>query len=524
MTRGDGQAIRRLEKNLSRDSFRHRKAPLAGLGSISLEGCLRIEGRPPAGWQRRIILISRRAFILGSLSPLLLAALPAAAQESCGAESDVVALADYVLANRNKLPRLQSRRTGAISAYLKIRYQQIATPEQIDSVVGPLVTAKVDRARELLIAWRIGHLGLEAMLAAATPEAESDLLSDVSGLSMLRAAVMSGEVAFLFDKIAALPEAGRDNLELGLVKSMVDVDDASALEIATEALNRKLTVTAGGLIATHADQTAWLDFANGLADKTRAAALASRLAWMPGLRGLPALPREPVDAQGEIGRSLGHQTVIAAAHTPERDFLMTYLNQTGDFAGSGAAAAMINDLTRDGAVIDMETAWLVAYQTLKEASPTKANVDSALVAIDFGGTRFGNSHARDGIDTMLAVEAFKSAAAGNGAAPDMVEGASKELVVQLPSWKEAAEALAKGGDLAPFRSSGQKLGIVANLLFANGKYADLTKFLTTTVPNGDSIRLAEVYAEALDRRCAGMLAFPGEAVTMPGAPLFRFEQ
>jgi hypothetical protein len=106
----------------------------------------------------------------------------------------------------------------------------------------------------------------------------------------------------------------------------------------------------------------------------------------------------------------------------------------------------------------------------------------------------------------------------------MVEGASTEFVVQLPAWREAADAVGKGGDLAPFRSSGQKIGVVANLLFATGRYADLTKFLTSTVPNSDSIRLAEIYAEALDRRCSGALAFPAEAVTMPMTPLFRFEE
>ncbi|MGV3552359.1 hypothetical protein [Rhizobium sp.] len=468
-------------------------------------------------------MISRRAFLIGSAAPFILGALPALAQESCGAESDVVALADYVLANRSKLPKLQSRRPGATAAYLKIRYQQLTTPEQIDGVIGPLITAKVDRARELLISWRISALGLEAMLAGATPEAESDLLTDLSGFSMIRAAVMSGEIPFLFDKIAALPEKSRENLELGIVKATVDIDDASALEIADEALARKLMLTAGGLVATHADQDGWLAFVAKVGDLTKATELASRLAWLPALRGRAALPRKPADTQGEVTRALIHQTMIAAAHTPERDFLMTYLNQTGDLAGTGAATTAINDLTRDGAVIDMETAWLVVYDTLREASPPKEKVENVLASIQFLGTRFGGTNIRDALDTMLAVEAFKVAATGNGAPPEMVEGASTEFVVQLPGWKEAADALGQGADLAPFRSSGQKLGIVANLLFANGRYADLSKFLTSTVPNSDSIRLAEIYAEALDRRCGNMLAFPAEAVTMPGVPLFRFE-
>lgn len=64
---------------------------------------------------------------------------------------------------------------------------------------------------------------------------------------------------------------------------------------------------------------------------------------------------------------------------------------------------------------------------------------------------------------------------------------------------------------------------MANLLTAIGQLDELAKFLTSTVPNADSIRLAEVFAEALDRRCGGHLAFPGEAVTMPGMPLFRFD-
>lgn len=467
-------------------------------------------------------MISRRAFILGSAAPLLLQALPAIAQESCGAEKEIVALADYVLANRSKLPKLQTKRYGALSAYLKIRYQQFTGGDQIDGLVGPLVAARVDRARELLISWRISQMGLEDMLAAATPEAEKDLLDPGSGLSMLRAGVISGEIPLLFDKIAAVTD--RSRIETGLVHAMLDLDDASALEIAGEALGRNLLDTAGGLTATHSDLDGWRSFLGRLPNKSVADALVGRLYWFPALRGRPALPRAPAaDAQGEMARALIHQSIIAAAHTPERDFLMTYFNQSGDFAGTGAAATMINDLTRGGAQIDMETAWLVVYEALKEAAPSREEAERQLAAIPFSGTRFSGGNVREALDTMLAVEAFKAAASGSGRAPDMVEDASKEFVVQLPAWQEAAQILGQGADPAPLRSSGQKLGIVANLLFATGRYADLTKFLTSTVPNSDSIRLAEIYAEALDRRCGGTLAFPAEAVTMPMTPLFRFE-
>lgn len=468
-------------------------------------------------------MISRRAFLLGSSAPLLLRALPAVAQESCGAETDIISLADYVLANRSKMPKLQTRRYGALSAYLKIRYQQL-TVEQVDGIVGPLVTGNVDRARELLISWRISNLGLEAMLSAATPEARQEFVTPVAGLSMLRAGLMSGEVAYLFDALAAAPEGHHDGSQIGLVHVSVDIDDASALEIAAEALARNLVVAAGGLVATHSDAAGWRAFVERLPDRQQADALVNRLSWYPALRGRPALPRPPAaDAQGKMGRALIHQSMIAAARTPERDFLLTYLNQSGDFAGTGAAATMINDLTRDGAVIDMETAWLVVHEALKAAAPSREAVERQLASIPFSGTRFGGGNVRETLDTMLAVEAFKAAASGAGAVPEMVEGASEEFVVQLPAWREAAAAVREGADLAPFRSSGQRLGIVANLLFAAGRSADLAKFLTSTVPNSDSIRLAEVYAEVLDRRCGGYLAFPAEAVTMPATPLFRFE-
>ena len=467
-------------------------------------------------------MISRRAFLLGSLAPLALRALPVGAQESCGAEAEIVALADYVLANRSKLPKLQSRRNGTVSAYLKIRYQPL-TPEQIEGLIGPLVTGRVDRGRELLIGWRISVMGLEAMLSTAAPEAESELLTAGAGLSMLRAAVLTGEVPTLFDKIAALPESARIRLETGLVQAVVDLDDASALAIASEAVARGLLLTGGGLIATHGDAEAWRAFIGGLADKGRADALTAQLYWLPALRGRPALPRPKVDAQGEMARSLFHQVLIAAVHMPERDYLQTYLNQSGDFAGAVAAAAAINDLTRDGADIDMETAGRVVSEAIREASAARDKVDAQLAAIRVSGLRYSGDDVRAVLDQMLAVEAFKAAAAGTGTAPAMVEGASKDFVIQLPAWREAAEAIATGGDLAPFRASGLKLGIVANLFAAIGKFDQLAKFLTSTVPNADSIRLAEAFAEALDRRCGGHLAFPGEAVTMPGMPLFRFD-
>ncbi|MBX9455620.1 MAG: hypothetical protein KL863_06100 [Rhizobium sp.] len=341
---------------------------------------------------------------------------------------------------------------------------------------------------------------------------------------MLRAGVMSGEVGFLFDRFAAQPDQARNRLETALIHATVDIDDASALEIASEALARKLIVAAGGLVAVHSDADGWREFIGRLPDPTKAAGLANYLYWFPALRRRPALPRPPAgSAKSELARALVHQTLIAAAHIPERDYLMTYVNQTGDYAGASAAATMINDLTRDGTRIEMETAWLVIFEALKAAGPLKETVEGQLASIGFSGTRFGGNNIREALDTMLAVEDFKGVASGTGTMPAMVEGTTKEFVVQLPAWREAAEAIGAGTDLGPFRSSGQKLSIVANLLFATGKFADLTKFLISTVPNSDSIRLAEIYAEALDRRCAGHLAFPAEAVTMPGMPLFRFD-
>jgi len=468
------------------------------------------------------MLISRRAFILGSLSPLVFHALPASAQDSCGAETEIVALADYVLANRSKMPKLQSRRNGAVSAYLKIRYQNLGS-DQVESLVAPLAVANVDGARELLDSWRISAKGLEGMLAD-NPEAEKALLTPGTGFSMLRAAVLTGEIPLLFDKLASLPEQDRWRIETRLAEALVDIEDESAQAIAAEAQSRSLLAAAAGLIATHADAKAWQAFIDGVADKTKAETLIRQFYWFPALRGLPAFPRAAAaDAQGEMMRALFHQTAMASARTPERDYLSTYLNQTGDFAGVGAAATALNDLLRDGATIDMETAWLVAFEALKDASATKSELDGQLKAIPFSGTRFGGTNVRDAIDTMLAVEAFKATAAGGGPAPDMVEGASKDFVVQLPAWRDAADAIGKGADLAPFRASGQRLAIVANLLFASGRQTDLAKFLTGTVPNTDSIRLAEIYADALDRRCAGHLNFPGQALTMPDAPLFRFD-
>lgn len=452
----------------------------------------------------------------------MMRALPAQAQESCGAEAEIVALADYVLANRSKLPKLQSRRNGAISAYLKIRYQEPA-PEQVEAIVGPLVTARVDGANELLISWRISTAGLEATLSAS-PEVAQEMLTPGAGNSMLRAAVLSGEASTLFDKMAALPERDRSTLEMGLVQALVDLDAQSAQTIAAEALSRKLLIVGGGLIATHADAKAWQGFVDGLADKSRAEELTGRLSWLPALRGQPAYPRRPVaDAQGEIARALIHKVMTAAAHTPEREYLQTYLNMTGDFAGAGAAAAMISDLTRDGVAIDIETAWLVAYEALRSASPNPATVGERLKAIPVAGLRFPGDNVQSVIDAMLAVESFKSAASGNGVAPAMVQGVSSDFLVQLPAWREAAEIIARSADLTAFRSSGQRLAIAANLLFAIGRHADLAKFLVSTVPNPDSIRLAEAFAEALDRRCGGYMDFPGEALTMTGRPLFRFD-
>jgi hypothetical protein len=247
--------------------------------------------------------------------------------------------------------------------------------------------------------------------------------------------------------------------------------------------------------------------------------------WLPSLKGKPPLPRAPAEnAQGEITRSLIHQVGIAAAQVPEREYLSTYLNQTGDFAGAGRAAAAIIDLTREGAAIDMETAWLVTYESLVESRSDRADMDRTLRGILFEGTRFGGDNVREVLDTMLALEALKQlAATGTGTVPARVEGTSDAFQVQYPAWKEAATAIGTGGDLTPFRASGRRLSIAANLMFAAGHDELLAKFLTSTVPNTDSIKLAELFAEALDRRCGAFLSFPAESVLMPGMPMFKFE-
>ncbi|MDB5554244.1 MAG: hypothetical protein JWL86_4228 [Rhizobium sp.] len=433
-------------------------------------------------------------------------------------------LADYVIANRSKLPKLQNRRHGTVSAYLKIMYQQLGA-EQVTALVEPLANAKVDRAREQLLTWQISTNGHEETLKTGAPDADADYMVPGGGFSPLRAAIRSGEIAFFFDKLAALPEADRNRYEMGIAQSVIDVDDESKKALGTEALTRKLYVLAGSFAAIQDDPDAWLAFLSAQNDKNRAERLTSMLYWLPALKGKPALPRPAApDSQGQMVRTLIHETTIAAARIPERDYLMTYLNQTGDFAGAGRAAAAIIDLTRDGGTIDMETAWLVIYESLVESSGNRAEMDKKLKNIPVISVRFGGDNVREVLDHMLAIEALKAHTANGGASrPPDLQGASADFEPQYKAWQDAAAVIAAGGDLAALRSSGQKLLIAANLLFASGRHEQLAKFLTSTVPNSDSIRLAELFAEALDRHCNGYLAFPAEAVLMQDTPMFRFE-
>lgn len=439
-------------------------------------------------------------------------------------QDHIVLLADYVIANRSKLPKLQNRRHGAISAYLKIMHQGLAA-EQVAALVEPLANAKVDRARELLLTWRISANGLEETFKNPATDAEQDFLVPGGGFSPLRAAIRSGEIAFFFDKLAAMPADSRSRFEPPIAQSVIDVDDESKKTLIAEALARKLYVLAASLAATQDDVNAWPVFLAALQDLERAQSLTTMLYWLPALKGKPALPRPAAaDAQAQMGRTLVHETMIAAARIPERDYLLTYLNQTGDFAGAGRAAAAIIDLTREGAAIDMETAWLVIYESLVESSGNRAAMDKTLKNIPVNSVRFGGDNVREVLDHMLAIEALKAHVANGGASrPPDLQGASADFEPQYKAWQDAAAVIAAGGDLAALRSSGQKLSIAANLLFASGRHEELAKFLTSTVPNSDSIRLAELFAEALDRHCNGYLAFPAEAVLMPAAPMFRFE-
>lgn len=453
---------------------------------------------------------------------------PAARAEepaACPAKAAILALSDTVLAGRTTLPRLKARGFGAEAAYLQIRYGGLAA-DAATALVHGLREAGVREAIDLAGAFDASRGGFDAVPKDATSPAQFGVQ-----ISTLRAILLHGDAEKLLAAIAALPSDQQIPVSQRIVPAILDWPDARKAELAEAAGRHGLFFLQAGLAATQRDRKAWTRFVAGYPQPAKVADLISFWSWAPALVGNPGLPRISVqDAVAEAMRKTMHTVWVAAAREPERDFLMTYLNQTGDVAATAKAAqALLAEI--DGGRIRPEgrfdPAWLAAYRALRSAATDPAAVDAGLAAIPFHGGRYlrtgGDITVREVIDRLVAAEALTSYLKGEAVAlPDMPAELSAAFQPDWPLWAELAGML-KTAPLTALARDEAKAPVVAELLFAAGDHARLADFILAAEPAETRLSMATDFAMRLDRGCAGAMHHPAEALMLSGQPIFRFD-
>ena len=442
---------------------------------------------------------------------------------ACPAKATILAFSDAVLAYREKLPRLKARGFGAEAAYLKIRYGALSMDEAA-GLAHALRDAGVREAIDLAGAIDATRGGLDG-IGLTDPVQLNGLISTQ------RAILLHGDGDKLLAALAALPPERQTPLSGSIIPAIIDWPDEDKARLAASAGRLKLYFLQAGLVASQQDPKAWTAFAKDFPEQAMLDDLTRTWSWAPALEGNPALPRLQVAEPAiQATRKSLHAMSIMAAKEPERDFLMTYVNQTGDIASvEKAAKAVLAEITagrtRPEGLLD--PAWLTAYRALRAVAPDPAVADTTLESIPFYTRRVisptGNASIRDAIDRLLAVDTLSPYITGKTAdLPDMPADISIKFQKEWPLWVELATSL-KTVPLTPFAKDPAKAPIVAELLFAANDHARLADFALSVEPAETKLAIATDFAMRLDRTCASFLHHPGEAMMLSGQPMFRFD-
>jgi hypothetical protein len=450
-----------------------------------------------------------------------------AAEKACTTQPDIVALSNFVLANREHLPKLLQKRHGAIAAYLSLQYK----PESADkarALLDTLVEQKVMRADELALAWAIHKDGPEKALQQRDAASTKAILINRAGVSALRMLVLADNREPLFAMLATISDAERVGVESALVIAVLDQPDAVKSELASESEKRGLMGLAGGFAVTQKDPNAWTRFIEHIKEPAEITYLVQRWHWAPAYVGHASMPQSEAEGESETNRRSRinlNLVMQAGAVMPERDFLLTYVNRTFDIDGASAASeAILAEASRHGDANpwSMDQAWLLTYRSLHKAAADKQTVEASLGATKFDESRSDSGSVRDKLDWMLAVEKLTPYVNGQSANRGIPQEATRDFTTNWPRWREIADAVRNGDDLSRFKSDPETTQIVTELLFSAAKPGEVVSFLVTSGPDVRNIALAEDFAARMDRNCDGYLNTAAEALLLPGSPIFKF--
>jgi hypothetical protein len=468
---------------------------------------------------RRGALRLSRSMILG-IAACLFAIPSARADTACREKPALIALAQHAIAAREAMPKLQSKRIGALSAYLLLRYRAIEGAEA-QVVVDRLRAAKARRMEELSNARTAATGGAVAV--------DIDLIASSSfEVGAQRALIRSKDRPILLDAIARVETAKRLGVERTLATALLDLTDAMKTAIADEARAKGLIVLAGGLLASLPDTQPWSDLMAKLSSD-EATMVAQAWYWMPAINSKADLPRQELSTSFEatFNRTAINAAFRVALRLGEADFILIYLNQTGDFKTPMAASAILLPKFSDGKPDpsrDPAAAWLEAYRALVTITGQASMIEATLRTITLSTRRHQGGDILGLIRWAAGAQTLAGAVASGGSLPDKPPPElSSPGEPSWPSLLETAAALKGKPDLAALATDPAKAAMAAELLFAARRADDLAGLIAAMPDKSASAILAEDFALRLDRLCDRHSASRGDAVFFPGEPLFRFD-
>ncbi len=443
------------------------------------------------------------------------------AQESCAVGGTIVALSDYVLTQRDALPRLQRRNFGAEAAYLKIRYGLDEAGAR--ALLASLKDKDIRFLNDVALAFYVATDGLAAANEALGTEAmEAALLASASAM---RALVLFEAEDVLLNALAALP-AERQYAQLQpLYTALIDQPDAVKARVAALATEKGLDGVAAVMAATQRDPEAWQDFVATIDDPQLAADM-TRQFWM-----LPIFASgEPLlgDVEGERldMRKKSAKVFSAGTVQPELDYLNTFFNYTGLIDESVLAAdALLTEtyllkLPFDG---PFDAGWLFTYEQLTSMASREV-VDDMLRSISVGARPL-RANSAEVLDWIAAVAALAPYVSGFvEEVPPAPQGPGGTLPATYKEWVEVAQQVMAEMPPVAFVGDERRLAMAAELMLVSGRYAALEALLEAAPVSSATIGIAEDMAKRIDRaECNAYLRHQAEALLLAGMPIFKFD-
>ncbi|OWV75533.1 hypothetical protein ATY77_30880 [Rhizobium sp. R634] len=470
--------------------------------------------------------------VTGFFSLLLLSCLAApalAADKSCPQRETILAFSDIVLDGHDALTPSVADRFGPEAAYLKIRYAGLGDDETRILLATVLKRSpKSQAANDLVSAWYLHRLGHKALRGAAGAEKFDEIMSGLR-ISGIRALLLDGGEDLLMKRFAAFPfvpldsTAGPFTNAGGVISaSIVDQSDEFKERLVRAAEANGLPDIANYVAASENDPAAWDRFIQ------RGSTKGSKLRPEFNADFARAMVGQPrVKGGGSPEKAQLHSNVIGTSFEPEQSFLEHILMLESGFEIGDLVAQQLTQQVKSGAINrsgTMDVAWLFSYRAAVKLAGRPALEEDLTRA--YSGDRYVRTSdvftIGDVMDRLLAVAALQPYVIGKtDAMPSKPEDLSDKI--DWPRWTEMATKVRDGAVSPILAADLETFGIVTELLFAKGDPEALQAFVRQA-PSGEArLSVANDFAMRLDRACAAYLYHPGEAFTLSGRPIFKFD-